>query len=298
MEKSNVMISIIWWYETMKQSGAVIGPLLLLSIHSINFSIFGGWKIDKFNLANLLLSLLYFFAMYLCHTKLCNVSKLYDQMMASRNTKQDSMDKPKVNANGRQVMKWSSLFQIDIISIVLLVSFARYGSTMSNLVVIATKFGWKSSYVYPISLISSIIFFSFLSIINRIGVLKGKPSNILFIFLSSVILMATNLNTLLLTDMFDTFNKQLAYITIFKLAQLTAWFLINALGNVLLFSFVDPEDSSFVTGFRGLMTSFAEVISHGLTFTSVYHPEYLVPWLVLLLIAMTWFVMYRRYKYL
>ena len=190
MEQNKVVISIIWWYETMRQSGTIIGPTLLLSKHSINFRIFGGWKIDKFNFVNLVLSLLYFLAICLCHAKLCNVSKLYDQIL------------------------------------------------------IATKFGWKSNQVYPVSLISSGIFLVLLSVINRIGVLKGKPSNILFIFLSSVILMATNLNTLLLTatDLFDNFNNQLVYLGILRFTQLIAWFLINTLGNFLLFCLVDPEE--------------------------------------------------------
>ena len=244
MEQNKVVISIIWWYETMRQSGTIIGPTLLLSIHSINFRIFGGWKIDKFNFVNLVLSLLYFLAICLCHAKLCNVSKLYDQMMASNRKQDKTVEKSRVYANGRQVMKWSSLFQIDIISIVLLVSLGRFCSTMCNLVVIATKFGWKSNQVYPVSLISSGIFLVLLSFINRIGVLKGKPSNILFIFLSSVILMATNLNTLLLTatDLLDNFNNQLVYLGILRFTQLIAWFLINTLGNFLLFCLVDPEE--------------------------------------------------------
>ena len=306
MESNNIIISVIWWYETVRQSGTVVGPLMLLVIQPIHVNIFGGWKIDKLKLINLVLSLLYFITTCLCQTKLCNVSKIYDQMImgGSKNDKirkQDSDIKRKeVKASDRRVMKWSSLLQIDIIFIVLLVSLGRYCSTMCNLVVIATKFSLGSNRVYPISLISSAVFLTLVSIVKKLELLKGKSCNVLFIFLGSVVLMAINLNTLLLTatNLFDTVNKQLAYLAVLRFTQLTSWFLINTLGSFLLFRLVNPEDSSFVTGFRGLMSSFGSAVSHGLTFTSVYHPGYLVPWVVIMLIVLAWMVMFRKHKYL
>ena len=304
MESNSVLISIIWLYETNRVAGTVIGPLIPLVTKSLHLHI-NGWKIDQFNIANVVMALAYFIVLCVCQAKVCNVSKIYDQMFHhskdnDSKVKQDLMEKPPTSTTERKVMNWKSLFQIDILSVVLSVSLGRYASTICNLVVIATKFSWTSEKVYPLTMTSSIVFLALLSIINRIGLFNSKPHNIFFIFVASLILMAGTLNTVLLTatNLFSTFNRQLVYLAILRLCQSFCWFQINTLGNFLLFYLVDPKDSSFVTGFRGLMSSLIKSIAQGLEFTTVYHPEYYVPWIVIALVALPWLFLWRRYKYL
>ena len=200
MESNSVLISIIWFYETLRQSGTVIGPLIPIITHSLDIQIFnGGWKIDKLNIANVVLAFAYFCVLCVCHTKLYDVSKIYDQMFDRKYNnikKQDSnQNEKKPTTEMRKVMKWRNLFQLDILTIVLSVSLSRYASTICNLVVIATKFSWSSDKVYPLTMASSIVFIALLSVMNGLQLFNGKHRNVFFIFVLCLLLMACLLYT-------------------------------------------------------------------------------------------------------
>lgn len=305
MESNSVLLSIIWFYETLRQSGTVIGPLIPLITHSLDIQIFNsGWKIDKLNITNVVLAFVYFCVLCVCHTKVYDVSKIYDQMFGRKYY--DNIKKQDPNQNEktpttkvREVMKWKNLFQIDILSIVLSVSLSRYASTICNLVVIATKFSWSSDKVYPLTMASSIVFIALLSVMNGLRLFSGKPRNVFFIFVLCLLLMASNLTSLLLTatNLLDTLDRQYIYLAILRLTQSFAWFQTNTLGNFLLFRLVDPKDSSFVAGFRGLLSSMIKSVAQGLVFTTVYSPGFSVPWIVVGLVVSSWIILYRRFKY-
>ena len=112
--------------------------------------------------------------------------------------------------------------------------------------------------------------------------------------------MASNLTSVLLTatDILDTLDRQYIYLALLRLTQSFAWFQTNTLGNFLLFRLVDPKDSSFVAGFRGLLSSMIKSIAQGLVFTTVYSPGCSVPWIVVGLVVSSWIILYRRFKYL
>lgn len=303
MEPNSMLVSIIWFYETLRQSGTVIAPLIPIIAQTLNIRI-GDWKIDKLNIANLVMAFAYFILLFICQMKVYDISKIYDQQFGHRldssDKKGDFLKKQTLLKKEGKVMKWENLFKIDILSIVILVSLSRYASTICNLVVIAAKFSWSGDKVYPLTLASSIVFIVLLSIMNMLQVFNRGRQNIFFIFIMCLILMAGNITSVLLTStgVFINYDSQLIYLAILRLAQSFAWFQTNTLGSFLLFHLVDPKDSSFVAGFRGMMSSLIKSIAQGLVFTTVYHPEYYVPWIAFGLLTFSWLILCRRSKYL
>ena len=212
-----------------------------------------------------------------------------------------STNDPSIN-NPPSLMKWHEIFTFDIITAILSFSLIRYMSVAfvsSTVILTTTKYQWRSDYLFALFCICNTLIVLVTTTLTKIGFFKGR-SRPFFMYTMALITAALILTSLMLTkiDILQTFEQQVTFFALMKLAKAVSLFLGNTFGMLLLFHLVKPDDSSFVAGNKSLIMVIFKAVGFFTAYKASYFPEYFQPPVVLGMLILVQILLYRRRIYM
>ena len=203
-----------------------------------------------------------------------------------------------VEATCKSLMKWTDLFQIDIITLCLAYSLIRYAVgtfTSSMTIMLPLNYHWSLNALLILLMCTNCFTSGTTIILVKLGLLKN-PTRSFYLYILALVLTSFIITSLMLTEL--GLLTTVVYQAVFFVCLLAAknfTFVKNQITNtILILHLVNPQDSSFIMGIR---TAFG-ISFKGLAFASSpissKYPEYHSPAFVLFLLPITAIILYRR----
>ena len=286
------------WIFISNHVGRNLAAIAITIFTKVSFHI-GDWYIDRLISSNLFISFFAFTLLVISYFKISNVSEELDELQVAHH--QDIKQTSKPTTNNKSLMKWTDLFNKDILSIIISFGLIRYTAMVyiSNTTTLAaTKYGWSGSYVF-ILFFSTNAFFSVLAFCLIKSKILENQDRSFYIYVIAVCCSAFVLISFMLTktNLLDNFAKQMTFFTILKFVKFYGIYLGNVCSSFLLLGLVKPEDSSFISGVNSFFSVTMKGTAYILSFKAAFYPEYFYPPAIMVLITLAQFLLYRRKIY-
>ena len=90
----------------------------------------------------------------------------------------------------------------------------------------------------------------------------------------------------------------MVFFVVLNLIKSYCYFEANTSGNFLLFSLVEPQNSSFIGGLKSFVSVFLKAVAFFTAYKAAYYPEYFSPPVVVLMLILAQILIYRKHIYL
>ncbi|XP_066912503.1 uncharacterized protein [Clytia hemisphaerica] len=296
------LTNVIIWFSINIQIGRNAAAIIILVLGHMSFKI-GSWKIDHLVACNVIVTILAAILIVVSYFKLTDVSLELDQIKLHCSKKFDGQQNETKAASPKVLMKWTDLFNKDIISIILSFSLIRYTTLVliSNVSILAAsaEYEWSSNSRFLVFLLPNILFLFIILAINYSRFLADRTVSF-FIYVIALCLACIVLTGFLLTKtgLLETFMKQIIFFIVLKTIKNFSIYFGFVCSNFLLFILVKPEDSSFIAGARTYFSVLLKGIACFISYKSSFYPEYFYPPAIIVLLVLAQFLLYRRHLYL
>ena len=292
------MIDVLGWYEIWYSIGLNIGPGLPALFSQIDFYI-GQWKIDGYNIINILLVLITTIVLILSWFHISDLSKSLDRIKLKFNvlSKQQGEEDKEEKKNGGEekfdektetgLIKWRQLLQIDIISLCLEYGIMRY--VVNTCVTMVTFyafsiFKWGSSSLGWLNLVIGSLSYVIIALLLKLHIFNKSLRRVYTFYLIASIFCVMVLLGLLIPSyvVIEYGALQVVVVAIPLTMKCYIWFHAQSSGKVLLFHTVTHQNSSFIDGLRSTFGAIARMFAVSTSFLFYMHPTaFAIPFSIL-----------------
>ncbi|XP_066920148.1 uncharacterized protein [Clytia hemisphaerica] len=324
----DTMKQVIGWYEVSYQIGINIGAGIPILFTGILIRI-GFVKLDKLNMGNLLITVGSLALAIVSYFKVTDLSKNLERIESKNYT--DALDLSTLNESRRTshircskleradlstadtkctnndsestpsqvtLMKFSDLFNFDIITLCLAYGMGRYGiaTLISSMTIIPpSMYGWSLNTLLIVVIVTNCVTLILSTLLVKYAFFKDPVRNF-YLYIISLITCAVMVTALMLTNIgiLNTLPQQIIFFSILYLSKNPIFLQGQIVNTFLLLQTVNAQDSSFITGVRTVAGITFKGISFLLAFYSSHYPQYHSPVVAMVTLLMAVLVLWRR----